>query len=272
MMLLEMRVSGKAKKNIKMLTELNNQINEQKEKLKIAVDELEYKDKDKTRILRSVAHDVMNPIAAIAALTEILLSESKDYSEEHIEIIKLIEEACSNSLNLSRDILEAAARINPVEMQKSPTDVNVLINNTVELLSFRAIAKRQQLILSLPDEPIIACINKDKMWRVINNLIANALKFSFEGAAIEIKLERSGDNFHVTVKDEGVGIPDKNKDKIFDMFTEAKRPGTLGEKPYGLGLSISSQIVQAHGGKIWFESEQGKGATFHISIPLGQVN
>ena len=109
------------------------------------------------------------------------------------------------------------------------------------------------------------------MWRVINNLIANAIKFSFQDTEIEIKLERSGDDFHVSVTDKGVGIPDKYSSKVFEMFTEAKRPGTLGEKPYGLGLSISSQIVQAHGGKIWFESEQGKGTIFHVSVPVGPI-
>ncbi|HEX8278517.1 MAG TPA: ATP-binding protein, partial [Segetibacter sp.] len=68
------------------------------------------------------------------------------------------------------------------------------------------------------------------------------------------------------IEDSGIGIPDSLKSKVFDMFTEAKRPGTAGEKPYGLGLSICRQIVEAHGGSICFESEEGKGTTFFVRL------
>jgi len=72
----------------------------------------------------------------------------------------------------------------------------------------------------------------------------------------------------ISVKDHGIGIPPEMKDKIFDMFTEAKRSGTAGEQSFGLGLAISKQIVEAHGGRIWFESRQGKGTTFFIDLPI----
>ena len=72
----------------------------------------------------------------------------------------------------------------------------------------------------------------------------------------------------VSVKDNGVGIPEKNKHNIFDMFTESKLPGTAGETPHGMGLSISLQIAKAHKGNVWFDSEEGKGSTFYLEFPV----
>jgi signal transduction histidine kinase len=81
-------------------------------------------------------------------------------------------------------------------------------------------------------------------------------------------MEHNAHSVLIAVKDHGIGIPAEMKDKIFDMFTEAKRTGTAGEQAFGLGLAISKQIVEAHGGKIWFESKPGQGTTFYVELPV----
>ena len=261
------RNSSRTARNLKAVTDLNNTVNDQKEKLEQALQELELKNKDNSRILRSVAHDVMSPIAAIAALTDILITKSENSSEEHKEIFDLIKEACGNSLSLSKDILEAAATIAPGVLVKEWTDINKLVAGSVELLGFRATEKQQHLIVQAPQEHISAFVNKEKIWRVINNLVMNAIKFSYPGSEIHIRLSKEGNNVLFTVADTGIGIPEKNKNTVFDMFTESKMSGTSGEKPNGLGLSISLQIARAHGGNIWFDSVQDKGTTFYFTFP-----
>lgn len=268
--LLVLRNASRSKKNIAALTALNNRVNEQKEQLEYALTELELKDKDKSRILRSVAHDVMNPIAAIMSLTDILASEGDDFTPEHKEILSLIKEACTNSLTLSRDILEAAAKLDHASLMKEWVNINKLVANSVELQSIKANAKKQQLIFSADREEIMAYVNKEKIWRIINNLIANAIKFSYENSAIQIILKETDGKVDIAVKDKGIGIPEKNKPYIFDTFTEAKNTGTSGEVPHGLGLSISLQIAKAHKGNIWFESQEGKGTTFHLEFPTSK--
>ena len=265
--LMVLRYSAKASRNVVTLTRLNDKVNEQKKRLEIALNELENRDKDKSRILRSVAHDVMSPIAAIAALADILSNESMGYTIDHQEILELIKDACNNSLRLSKDILEAAAAIAPGNMIKEWVDINKLVAGSVELLSVRAAGKKQQLVTNTGNNEIKAFVSKEKVWRVINNLIVNAIKFSYEGSKIYVDLKPENGNIIISVKDQGVGIPDKNKEHIFDMFTESKMHGTAGEKPHGLGLSISLQVARAHGGDIWFESEEDKGATFYFSFP-----
>jgi signal transduction histidine kinase len=110
--------------------------------------------------------------------------------------------------------------------------------------------------------------NGEKILRVINNLIVNAIKFSPENKSIDVSLRSNSHSALISIKDEGVGIPAEIKDMIFDAFTLAKRTGTSGEQPFGLGLSISRQIVEAHGGRIWFTSEMGQGTTFFVELPL----
>ena len=269
--MLVLRNMKRSGENIVMLKRLNNQVNEQKEKLEKAITQLNQKERDKTRILRSVAHDVMNPIASIIALADILTQYAENYSEENKEILNLIKEACNNSLNLSKNILEAAMDIDEGNMGKEWVDIKKLVANCAELLNFRASAKHQRILTSMTSDDVLAFVNKEKIWRVINNLIANAIKFSYENSEILISLSVVDNIVHIDVKDSGVGIPEKNRPFVFDMFTQAKNPGTQGEVPYGLGLSISLQIARAHHGNIWFDTEEGKGTTFHFEIPTKGV-
>lgn len=266
--MLILRNVKRSKENVKKLTSLNQKVNEQKEKLQQALSELELRDKDKSRILRSVAHDVMNPITAVMALTDILVAESGNYSADQLELFRLIKEACANSLNLSKDIIEAAAAIDPIKMGKEWVNINKLVSGAVELLHFRAIAKGQHIAVSQADENIMAFVNKDKIWRVINNLVGNAIKFSHENSGIEITLVSFDGKVDIAVKDNGIGIPEKNKPFVFNIFSEAKMQGTSGEIPHGLGLSISMQIARAHNGTIWFESKENEGSVFHLVLPL----
>jgi signal transduction histidine kinase len=105
------------------------------------------------------------------------------------------------------------------------------------------------------------------IWRVVSNLISNAIKFSPVGETIHLKCISEASHVQISVADHGIGIPDEIKDKVFNMFTEAKRSGTIGEKSFGLGLSICKQIIEKHHGKIWFESKPGNGTTFYIKLP-----
>jgi len=119
-------------------------------------------------------------------------------------------------------------------------------------------------MLDVLDSPEELYISREKIWRVLSNLIGNAIKFSPQGAVISAKITLENDNIQIAVNDHGIGIPDSIKDEIFHMFTEAKRPGTAGEKSFGLGLSISKQIIESHNGEIWFDSDPIKGTTFYV--------
>jgi signal transduction histidine kinase len=258
---------NRSKKNVKVLRALNDNINKQKEQLQDTLGELENRNKEKDRILGIVAHDLRNPIAAISSLISIL-TEERGYTEEQLQIFELMQNACVNSIELINEILEFAINDSNVENTAiQPVDINLVAGNCVKLLTFKAAEKKQKLQLCLSETPEITRANPAKMWRVISNLITNAVKFSPSGGIIQIATAHVNGQVLLTVKDSGIGIPDEIKTKIFDVHTEAKRQGTLGEKPFGLGLSICRQIVEACGGKIWFESAVGQGTTFYVGLP-----
>jgi len=253
----------RSKKNIIKLDSLNNQINEQNSSLTRALAELNISSQEKDRILRTVAHDLRNPIGGISSLTGLIAEEAQTTDQQ--ESIRLIKETSDNSLQLINEILEATNH-QKTEPVKEPVDINLLITNSIELLRFKAAEKNQSIVTVLLPESVQLNLNREQIWRVISNLISNAIKFSPLQAKIAVKAALVDNEVHICVKDNGIGVPDYLKDKIFNMFTEAKRPGTAGEKSFGLGLSICRQIIESHGGKLWFENNPEGGSIFCFSL------
>lgn len=255
----------RSKKDVLMVNLLNKQINEQNAVLENALNELKLNSQEKDRILRTVAHDLRNPIGGIASLTALMVDE--EYTEDQKELLNLVKETSYNSLELINEILEAT-NISLIELNLEQVEINSLVNNSVELLRFKASEKVQKIFFEPLSQQQYLYISREKIWRVISNLISNAIKFSPSGASVFVKVEKNADHIIISVKDQGIGIPDKLKDQVFNMFTSAQRPGTAGEKSFGLGLSICRQIMEKSQGKIWFESDSENGTIFYISLPL----
>jgi two-component system sensor histidine kinase VicK len=264
-MFLVWRTWRRSKFDMAVVIMLNKQVNEQKTNLEKALDELKYSSQEKDRILRAVAHDLRNPLGGIASLSGVMVDESEHDKDMQMQLA-LIKDTATDSLELINEILEATKNTSE-DLKKQRVDVNAMLNNSVELLRFKAAEKHQQILLEGLDKSFDITINREKIWRVLSNLISNAIKFSPVDSAIRVKALQKKDHIVVSVIDQGIGIPDNMKEKVFNMFTDAKRPGTIGEKSFGLGLSISKQIIEKHGGKIWFDSEVNKGTTFYISLP-----
>ena len=255
----------KSKKNVALLQSLNTQVNDQKLKLEQAIAALEGKNRQQERILRAVAHDLRGPVATISMLCDLVLNEEDKAARA--EMVHFIKTSCNNSLELIAEILEAADESKQKELQKTEVNINQLIASTAELLQIKASAKKQKIITGLPSNDVYLTVNPDKIKRVISNLVTNAIKFSPAGSEIFVRFTQDERSNTLMVEDNGIGIPEELQPKVFDMFTEAKRKGTEGELPYGLGLSICKQIVEAHGGSIWLQSEQDKGTKFFVSLP-----
>jgi len=255
----------RSKRDIMAISDLNKQINLQKNNLETTLHELKINSEEKDRILRTVAHDLRNPIGGIVALTNSMLED--EYNDEQKQLINLVNSTSGNSLELINEILEATNTTNG-KLNKEAVEINALVSNSVEILSFKAAEKNQVIMTELLDHPQKLMISRERIWRVISNLISNAIKFSPEGAAIDVRVTNGAGSVNISVSDNGIGIPDDIKNDVFNIFTHAKRPGTAGEKSFGLGLSICQQIIENHHGKIWFESEVNKGTTFHISLPI----
>ena len=152
------------------------------------------------------------------------------------------------------------------EIKKESVEIDRLLKYCVEILNHKANEKNQKIHLDI--FPVSALINKEKMWRVLTNLIANAIKFTPNGKDINILMKHNNEKVTIIIKDEGIGIPNSIKDQLFEWDTMSKGDGTNGEKPFGMGLAISKQIISAHQGKIWFESQENIGSTFYVEFPV----
>ncbi|MCF0059191.1 tetratricopeptide repeat-containing sensor histidine kinase [Dyadobacter sp. CY356] len=252
-------------RNWKLSSKTNSILTLQYQQLKSTSAALEVSNHNYAKLIKMVAHDLRNPIGAVSSLSTLLRDESLS-SEERQEFVELIQESSNSCLRLISDLLKTDFSFNEAELKKEKIDLSAFLRQALTLLNFRAGDKNQKLVLH-DTKPATVTADRDKLLRVLNNLIVNAIKFSPEGETIQISTSRSKEGVTISVKDRGLGIPKSYAEKLFDPFTSSKREGTAGEQPFGLGLYISKQIVEAHRGKIWFESEEGKGSVFNVFLP-----
>jgi signal transduction histidine kinase len=244
----------RSKKNIHQLTFLNKQLRD-------TLSALKQSQADNNRMMKIAAHDLRNPISGMMSVAALMMKESHVIEKDR-KLLQMIKTAGENSLSLVNDLLQVNTQVK--EQEKEPVNLQDLLLYCIGLLKHKAESKKQKI--ELKATPVTLRLSNEKMWRVISNLIGNAIKFSPPGGLITISLEQHPEDVLITIKDHGIGIPEDLKEKIFDIFTDARRRGTGGEESFGLGLAVSKQIVEAHGGKIWFESEPGRGTTFFVSF------
>ncbi|MBP9690017.1 MAG: HAMP domain-containing histidine kinase, partial [Bacteroidia bacterium] len=250
------------KKHIAKLEVLNTALNTTNEKLEISLNSLEGSYADNDRLIKAVAHDMRSPMVAVVGVLDLLCSEEMD-EESRANLLKLAKESSQKGLGVLDDVLKS--KVNN-ELPKSLVDLKSIIESSVSVVNQSAIDKKQSIILDVAD--VAVNVNEGKIWRVLNNLLTNAIKFSFRGGKIEVSTQVDTDNVTISVKDFGIGIPENIRGNLFDFFTKASRKGTNGEETHGLGLAITKQIVEAHKGKIWVESEPNIGTTFYVQLPI----
>ncbi len=219
----------------------------------------------KNEILSIVAHDLRNPLTIIKSVTSLLALDGGS-GEDYYENLQLIRASCDKASSIINDLLETAQNeiVNEFELEK------------IELSEFLSVIidewkrnKMSQVSISFhhSGHPVYAYVHKEKMQRVMDNLISNALKFSGKNDRIEITLRDVTEHIRIEVKDFGIGIPSDLLPYIFDRFSKARRDGIRGEVSIGLGLSIVQQIIKKHNGDITATSTIENGTTFSIKLP-----
>lgn len=254
-----------SRKHIADLKELNEKVNTQNEQLEIAMSALQKTITEKDSILKLVAHDLRTPVASIPTMVEIILAEEDE--SQKLEYLEMIKSACNSSLSLIAEIM-ATADISNKNIEKEPTLLNEFINDCAAILDLKVKEKKQHLIVQLPESDTTVMMNPEKMKRVIFNLVTNSVKFSKKDTVITLSAKINENKAIIEVIDQGIGIPEELLTEIFNISKSGKRKGTDGEKSYGLGLNICKRIAEAHGGSINVQSQEGKGSTFTVELPL----
>lgn len=240
------------------------------EEIKKKNEELKQLNEVKNQFLGMAAHDLRNPLGVIKGFCSILYSKLYgEIDEKSIKMIENIEHSSTFMLQLINELLDISViESGTVSLRISEVNLDDVIKECLYL--FKELAEKKKITLVYHSDnlcPIIQC-DQNKIFQVLSNLITNAIKFSNAGSNVEIFLDSKEQEVILSVKDHGIGIPENAQAGLFQPFTKASVSGTAGEKCTGLGLAIAHKIVQEHKGKIWFESKQGKGTTFHVSLPV----
>jgi signal transduction histidine kinase len=257
------RNSRKNERNLEAVTELNKTVTQSNIVLQDTVNALEQTEIENNAVLKIIAHDLRSPIAAIMSASEMVFWDVEPSGEQQ-EMITAIQASGERANKLISQILQSSSVRN--DIVKNEVVLEEIVQSCIGMLSYKANEKRQ--IFEYHFDQVTAFADREKIWRVFSNLLSNAIKFSPVGGTITVNLERQAEKILLSVHDNGIGIPESLKDQIFRPFNSAKRSGTAGEQSFGIGLSICKQIVEAHGGRIWYESNVGLGTTFFVELAV----
>lgn len=232
--------------------------------------ELERLNAEKDRFISILAHDMRNPLAGYVALTDLLADKSLDIPcDQKEEMMKEVNRSSHNILGLLNNLLEWSQ----ISRGNTHFDQQILdLNNEIHtsLMTSFDQAKKKNIILTI-EVPTTHKVYADShmLQAIVRNLVSNAIKFTPAHGTIKISSIINDDHFlAISVKDNGIGIPKEIQDMLFQIEAHIGRSGTEGELSSGLGLLLCKEFVDAHGGKIWVESEIGQGSTFSFTIPL----
>jgi len=252
-----------SRRNNTALSTVNKQMSSHNLYLHNTLEALEKSSEENNRLVQIISHDLRSPMAAIVGLSDFIITEGR-LSGDELEAVQLINTSGNDSLKFIGDILNNRKGLE--ELKTETVDLQELLGYCILQCQYKAKEKAQQI--TFKGGSLVIDLNREKIWRVINNLISNAIKFSPDRAIIRVSLEKKTDTAQITVQDKGIGIPAHLKDQIFLPGKKGNRSGTNGEGSFGLGLAISKQIVEEHGGTLSFESIENEGTSFFISLPI----
>ena len=247
--------------NAKELVDLNRRLSESEEQLK----EL---NANKDKFFSIISHDLKSPFTSLLGFSEYLVEDLDDLTKDEIkEFASNIHKAGKNVFNLLENLLQWS-RIQTGRIRYSPTTFSLteLSESIIALYIVNAAKKKVKLISEITSELNIFA-DKFMIDTVLRNLISNAIKFTNAGDEIKIKTVETESKYRISVKDNGVGMKDQIKEKLFKISEHVTTKGTDQEKGTGLGLILCKEFVEKNGGKIWVESEVGKGSEFIFTIP-----
>jgi len=226
-------------------------------------------DKQKDELLSIVSHQLATPVSSVKWYLEMMKDgDLGPLNDEQIKHVTSMQEVSTNLSDLVSMILDVSRiQLGRMHIEKQDLDLKTFFHSILEIIEPKAIEKKVTLMKNIPENFPPAKLDNRYTHMTIENLLSNAVKYTPENGTVTFTVTLDGNMMHCSVKDTGVGIPKGEQDKIFGkLFRASNVRNTVDGN--GFGLYVAKGAVEAQGGKIWFESEEGKGTTFFVDLPL----
>lgn len=226
-------------------------------------------DNMRKEFVANVSHELKTPITTIKSYTETLMDYKDIDPDLSYKFLNVIDNECDRMTRIVRDLLQLSnLDYNKTEWKKVECSVKEFIEDIILKLEFSIKEKGHQLISSVEEDLPNITIDKDGIEQVILNVISNAIKYTQNGGRIEVSAIKQDENIVINVKDNGIGIPEEDRERIFERFYRVDKGRSRELGGTGLGLSIAKEIVEANGGQIKLKSEFGVGTEVSIILPI----
>lgn len=249
---------------------LQSQLERSYEKLIQTYQELERVTKMKTQFIDVVSHELRTPLTVMRGYLDLVESEYAPTAEPKFsQMLKTIRANTDKLYTLVESMLDVSRlEKGTLQINVEPTKIDTVLEEVVKARSHDAVEKKQSMSLEVEGELPLINADRRRIRDVFNNILDNSIKYTEEGGRVQIGARDEGKMIHVWIRDNGVGIPLENLGNIFDRFCIVTSDDLSHQvNRIGLSLPISKGIVEAHGGRLWVESQVGKGSVFHISLP-----
>ncbi|KKB37442.1 cell wall metabolism sensor histidine kinase WalK [Bacillus thermotolerans] len=222
---------------------------------------------ERREFVTNVSHELRTPLTTMRSYLEALAEGAWQDPDIAPHFLEVTQTETERMIRLVNDLLQLSKfDSRDYQLTKKDVDFTEFFNKIIDRFEM---TKSQEVTFKrqLPRYPIYVEIDTDKLTQVIDNIISNAMKYSPEGGQLTFKVEENTDNIKVSIRDQGMGIPKKNINRIFERFYRVDRARSRKMGGTGLGLAIAKEIVTAHGGHIWATSTEGKGTTICFTLP-----
>jgi signal transduction histidine kinase len=225
----------------------------------------------KDEFVSTVSHEFKTPLTTITGFLSVMLDgETGPVNEQQMKFLQIAKAAARRLAGLVSDLLDLSRLEGGARMELHPLDLVELVGASVENHRPMAAEGDKRLLWTPPAR--LSKVLGDQRWLglVVDNLVSNALKFTRPGGSVSVVARDKGEFLLVEISDDGIGIPPQDREKIFERFYRASNRTEVNASGTGLGLAIAREVVAKHGGKIWFDSELGRGTTFRFVVPAAR--
>jgi signal transduction histidine kinase len=219
------------------------------------------------QVLAIVSHDLRNPLGAAKLAADMVMKRAQQQSEPLLaKQAQTIQRAAVRMERLIGDLLDMSSiHVGKLSIDRRPRAADGLLREAAEIHEPIAAEHGIQFTVERQVAELQVLCDRERILQVFSNLLGNSFKFCAAGARVTLRSQRDGDDIRFEVADTGPGIPPDEQRHIFEPYWSAERDGKKGT---GLGLFITHGVIEAHGGKIWLQSEPGEGTTFFFTLPI----